>query len=191
MAIPLLLERLLRRMGAKGPIKIWEKSLDSGYNVDTDRRERMDKNTAYLDKLVHDEQYKPKKNDKGGIVETYCNFALHAYAKDCFGYEGFKGLTANEIYSKAVQDKAFTPDTAERAVEHAKKGGFSFAAKQYPVHGHVAAVYPGPLVFSASWDKYVPLVANIGKSNGTMATSLAFPVAQGEPVYLLYKVGEV
>lgn len=189
MAIPYFLERLLRGMGAKGPVNVWTKDLTSGYDTEADRRQKMDKNAAYLDALVKDEKYQPK-TVNGRVVETYCNFALQAYAEQC-GYSGFKGLTANEIYSKAAQSKEFTPDSAERAVEHAKKGGFSFAAKQYPVHGHCAAVYPGPMVYSGSWAKQVPLVANIGKSNGIMATSLAFSVKDGEPVYFLYKVGEV
>lgn len=187
MAIPYFIEKWLRGKGAKGPVTIWSKDLDSGYNVDDDRRERMTKNSELLDKLIA--KYPPKIVD-GNVVETYCNFGLNEYAQS-FGYDGFKGLTANEIFDKAEADKAFTKDTAERAVDHAKCGGFAFAAKQYTGHGHVAAIYPGPMVYSGSWKKFVPLLANIGKKNGIMATSLAFTVTGSEPTYFLYGVGKV
>lgn len=187
MAIPYFLERWLRGKGAKGPVTIWSKDLDSGYNVQEDRKQNMAKNSELLDKLIA--KYPPKVVD-GNVVETYCNFALQEYAKS-FGYDGFKGLNANEICEKAEADKAFAKDSAERATEHAKKGGFAFAGKQYTGHGHVAAVYPGPMVYSGSWGKFVPLLGNVGKKNGIMATSLAFPIRLGEPTYYLYGVGQV
>ncbi len=51
-------------------------------------------------------------------------------------------------------------------------------------HGHVASVHPAPIQYSASWDKKVPMVANVGAKNGLMRASQAFPV---EPDYFLLK----
>jgi len=51
-------------------------------------------------------------------------------------------------------------------------------------HGHVAVVYPAPVQRSGSWNKMVPMLANIGKTNGLMRTSQAFPV---EPDYFVLK----
>jgi len=51
-------------------------------------------------------------------------------------------------------------------------------------HGHVSVVYPAPMQRSGSWNKMVPMLANIGKTNGLMRTSQAFPV---EPDYFVLK----
>ena len=82
----------------------------------------------------------------------------------------------------------WTKDSGEKASEHAEKGGIALAAKVYPMHGHIAVVFPkGSLAWSGSWGKLVPFVANVGKRNGVMKTSEAFPVLEGQPEYWLYK----
>lgn len=130
----------------------------------------------------------------GDIIQnmtTWCNKGCRLIAEEmgCFLFK--ENHTANEMYDIMDASPDFTKDTGERAVEHAKKGGLAIAAKKYRGHGHVAVVFPGPMVYSGSWKKSIPLIANIGKSNGVMAASLAFSVSEGEPTYFLWNVGKV
>ena len=55
-------------------------------------------------------------------------------------------------------------------------------------HGHVAAVYPShqAMLYSVKWDKDVPVVASIGKRNGTMGANYAF---KKEPRYFIFTKG--
>ena len=98
---------------------------------------------------------------------------------------------ANDMYDIMASSPEFTKDSEERAHQHAEKGGLAIAAKKYPVHGHVAVVFPGPMIYSGSWKRSVPMVANCGKTNGIMPCSMAFSVKDGPPDYFLWKVGEV
>lgn len=41
-------------------------------------------------------------------------------------------------------------------------------------HGHVAAVFPGGMVYSGKWGKECPLVANIGERNGIFGANYCF-----------------
>lgn len=122
---------------------------------------------------------------------TKCNIGTRQIAEEmgCFIFK--PNHLANDMYDIMAASPEFTKDTGERAVEHAKNGGLAIAAKKYKIKGHVAVVFPGPMVYSGSWKKSVPLVANVGVSNGIMATSLAFPVKDGEPDYFLWNVGKV
>ena len=185
-AMPFFVERLLRRFGADGSIvsKTWD--LGSGYDVDEDRRGAMESNRQFLTKLVVDEKYQP---EPGG--RTFCNLALIAYAHT-FGITCFDDKVANDICNTASDHPDFTIETdPERVMKHAANGGFAFAGKRGEKHGHVAAVFPGPLVYSGSWKRSVPMLANVGKSNGIMPCSMAFSVKDSPPDYYLYKVGGV
>lgn len=185
-AIPYAIERILRRWGADGSVvsRTWD--LGSGYDVSEDRRKTMESNREFLTKLVVDTKYIPTPDGR-----TYCNMALNAYAKT-FGYNGFDGKLANEICDIASNSADFTIEKdPERVMKHAANGGFAFAGKRGEKHGHVAAVFPGPLVYSGSWKMSVPVLANVGKSNGIMPTSMAFSVKDSPPDYYIYKVGSV
>ena len=184
-AIPYAIERILRGWGVDGKIasKTWD--LGSGYDVEGERRDKMESNRAFLTKLVADEKYQP---EPGG--RTFCNIALQAYAHT-FGIKCFDDKLANDICTTAADHPDFTIEKdPERVMRHASRGGFAFAGKKGEKHGHVAAVFPAPLVYSGSWKRSVCLVANIGKSNGIMPLSMAFPVKDSPPEYYVYKASE-
>ena len=54
MAIPYFLERWLRGKGAKGPVTILSKDLDSGYNMEEERKKRRDKLIKKCLEVVND-----------------------------------------------------------------------------------------------------------------------------------------
>ncbi len=118
---------------------------------------------------------------------TYCNIALQRTGK-FYNYPYFDGLVADEIATKAIADQfpVLEKITGDVATDYAMKGGFCFAAHVYPDHGHVAVISPQPMAFSPSWNKRVPVVANVGFDNAFLPASQAFPVSLGEPSY--YKI---
>lgn len=184
MAIPYAIERLLRLWGANGEIvsRTWD--LGSGYDVEGERQERMESNREFLTKLVVDTKYTPTPDGR-----TFCNLALIAYAHT-FGITCFDDKLANDICITASDHPDFRIETdPERIMKHAANGGFAFAGKKAQPHGHVAAVFPGPLVYSGSWKMSVPVLANVGRKNGLMPTSMAFPVKDGPPYFFVYKSG--
>jgi hypothetical protein len=76
-------------------------------------------------------------------------------------------------YCKETREPAAPVDCEGRIVQMVKLA-----------HGHVAVVYPAPMQRSGSWNKTVPMLANIGKKNGLMRASQAFPL---EPDYFVLK----
>lgn len=135
---------------------------------------------SFLKSLVSDPALAPK----DGV--TYCNFALQRVGK-FYNYPYFDGLLADQISQKAVSGEfpSIIKTTGEDAVGFAMKGGLCFAAKFFDPHGHVSVVAPVPAAFSPSWNKNIPVLANVGETNGFIPTSQAFPVSQGEPDYFL------
>lgn len=118
---------------------------------------------------------------------TYCNLALaHAAAK--YGCFDFRGLMANDIVA------GLSSGTFPRwqlcsypgAISHALSGGLGFVGKAYTGHGHVALIAPRQGQQSASWAVLSPIVFNVGKRNGLMKASEAFPVKQGMPSAWIY-----
>lgn len=123
-------------------------------------------------------------NDK---LVTKCNLACQKVCK-MYGYTLFNGMTANEMASALqIGCRNWKLVSAEYAAAHAMNGGLAVAAKQYTGHGHIAIVAPRPCEMSGSWNKQVPIVANVGKTNGYMKVSQAFPVSDREPDYFTYE----
>lgn len=150
-------------------------------------------------------KYPPKINPKTGEVEaTYCNFAADFIARRLgytgFGYNGAPYM-ADRICSVLLSD--WLAVDGEQAHRLASAGVLCIAAMSSAEiravasrlnkpalanasHGHIAVVYPAPrMVQSASWRKDVPLLANVGRTNGVLGASQCFPA---EPKYY-YKPG--
>ena len=127
--------------------------------------------------------------------ETFCNLAVTSVA-EAMGCEEFSGLMADQIYAKMEANASgkWEKVVGPVASQDASEGNFVVAAMSSTqlgeTHGHVATCYPQAAGFSGSLNKYVPVVANIGKSVGVMKSSEAFPVDKGEPDYFSYQTQE-
>lgn len=129
-------------------------------------------------------KYLPKDVDNDGDIDiTYCNLALNEIALLYCGIKDFKGKLANQIYELLKSDARWMPINGESAQLNSIKGHFCIAAQQNNPHGHVATVLPRGLVYSSKWQKYVPMVANVGKRNGAMGVNFAF---RSEPDYFMW-----
>lgn len=151
-------------------------SLGSGYNEMSKRDEMREVLKAACEEAMEKPEFAPRDGN------TYCNQAARYIAERMGCYDFKPEMTANEqvAHVEANWKKA----DAQEAHAHAARGGLAVAAKTFPEHGHMAVCYPMmSLAASGSWGKPVPWVANIGKTNGVMATSKAFPVSSGEPSY--------
>ena len=142
-------------------------------------------------------KFPPKLDERGNAVETYCNLALDYIARR-MGYSGFHNshgvpLMADEICSVLLRDwLAVDGESIARLAAsgtlcvaamssteiRAAAEMFNKATLKDARHGHVAVVYPVPR-------KEVPLLANVGKTNGVLGASRCFPA---EPKYY-YKPG--
>jgi hypothetical protein len=114
--------------------------------------------------LIATGKYEPKKDAKGDIIETYCNFFVRDVAGER-GYPGLKNFTANSMVAffdgspewEEVTDlekvQVLANDDKLVAAAYAVPGG----------HGHVCVVVPGQLCYSGQRQAFVPIVANVGK----------------------------
>ena len=130
---------------------------------------------------------------KEGTSATFCNRFVTDVTTQLTGYEGFIGLRANQMYnammfetenwSEVKFDSSMNTDLEfyRKTIE----GNLVIASQQGDPSGHVCIVLPSEFVISGKWGKYVPLCANIGKSNFlSKAISWAFRL---EPKYFIYK----
>ena len=183
----LLSKQDLRRAGATsaqmdGVVTV-SVPLGSGYDVEEDRRMKARQLEELCGTIISVAHYQP---DSG---VTYCNQAVREVA-EALGCRDFpQNILANAMVDLMSSAYGWRTDTAERASEHAIRGGLAIAGKKYAVHGHVAVIAPQPCSYSGSWAAPVPILANVGTRNGFMKASEAFPVAGGEPAYYLW--GEV
>lgn len=105
---------------------------------------------------------------------TFCNVAVNSIAIAA-GYEGFKGMLANEIVNSMKKSPDFAKVSAEAAQKLANDGKLVISGRMEESHGHVACVYPGgTLVNSGKWHEEAATVANVGKSNGVMGGNWAY-----------------
>lgn len=173
-----LLDDLLALFFGKGASVSF--NLGSGYDHMATKEEKREKLKAACDEAMDAPELQPRE----GL--TFCNRGTRRIAL-AVGCEDFtESMTANK--QVAHVEANWRKVGAEEAQAHADAGGLAVAAKDYPVHGHIAVVYPtGSCGYSASWAKKVPWVANCGKRNAVMQSSQAFPVAEGEPGYYLWE----
>ena len=159
------------------------KELGSGYSVEDERMADVKKLMKLGQELLADPSLVSRDITADGIPETFCNRAAAIAARE-YGFDGFEGLSANQLYT--LLNRTWRKDSGERAAAFAMRGGLAFACKQYSVHGHIALVAPYDPEMSGSWGHKVPMVYNVGRVNAVMRASQAFPVADGECEYFLY-----
>jgi hypothetical protein len=132
-----------------------------------------------------------KKVDNSAV--TYCNMFVSDVCEELIKYEDLKGLTANKIYELLLQDDLNWSEVKLGAlfnadIEEQRKlieTSLIIAAQQGEKHGHVCILIPSEFRLSGKFGKYIPMCANIGKSNFyDEGVSWAF---KAEPKYFIYK----
>ena len=142
--------------------------------------------------VVSDSDFAPS----GG--KTHCNAAslLIAQTMGCAEFDhgiGEEPLLADAMIGLMESNSSgkWKAVNGSQAAIHALGGGLAFAAKPSfalgDAHGHIAAIFPLGMQWSNSLKKDVPLVANVGRLNGILKVSQAFPVAKGEPSYFIWE----
>ena len=149
-------------------------------------------------RVVSDPKLAPQYDKKTGkLTATHCNRAalLVAQAMGCAEFDrpaGSDPLLADKMIALMASNSSgrWRKVSGADATIHALGGGLAFAAKTSAelgaAHGHIAAVWPVGRQRSDSWRTDVPVLANVGKDNGMMRASKAFPVARGEPPYFAW-----
>lgn len=130
---------------------------------------------AVLQKIVNDPQYKMKPDGT-----TFCNYAVADTGIALGIHTLTRQQTANMMYKYLSSSSRKLTDGL--AVELAKEGCWVVAAQKNEGHGHINTIYPADMGFSGSWNKKVPMCANVGHKNGIMKISQAFFT---EPEYFL------
>jgi hypothetical protein len=118
--------------------------------------------------------------------ETYCNFAVWYVAKEMGLTLPFQMANDHIDYFEASLEEVM----AQEAQDHAKAGRLGIAGKKYSGHGHIAIIAPSPtgdLYHSGSWNREVPYVYNVGKTNGLLPVSRVCLVGSGEPSYFIWR----
>lgn len=162
-----LLGALTQPAGGIGIIE----TLGSGYSVEGERMANVEKLRARGIEVVTDPAYAPRDG------KTFCNLGARFVAEEM----GYFGLPANGLANDLIAFLSGAPgwaeDTMERAHAAALKGGLAFVGLVDHPHGHIAALAPEPMEPSGSWGEEVPLIFNVGKTNGMMRLSQAFKAA--------------
>lgn len=111
----------------------------------------------------------PAKDDR-----TFCNIAT-SYISSVAGFDGFKGMIANEMVNLLKKSPDWAKVSAQDAQKLATDGRLVIAGRMDEPHGHVAAVLPGgALVNSSKWHEEACTLANIGSTNGIIGANWAF-----------------
>lgn len=116
--------------------------------------------------------------------KTFCNVAIRELSEE-FGYKLFnREMSANDMIDLLCSiNSKHTSTSWARGVTWAQSGGIAILAKKYPIHGHIASISPEPMELSPSLGIKVPVVANVGKTNGRILASAAFPcMNNGQPI---------
>ncbi|MDE2099554.1 MAG: hypothetical protein KGL39_20040 [Patescibacteria group bacterium] len=139
---------------------------------------------SFLQTLMQINQLQPE----NGV--THCNQAARMAAQQA-GCNEFDNpdLLADDMI-RIMEDNLsgkWAVNDGPRASLQAINGGLAFAGMSSKdlgeEHGHIAVIFPGQMEFSGSLNKDVPVIANVGKRNGVMKVSEAFPVDKREPKY--------
>lgn len=148
------------------------------------------------DHILGDPALAPEFDKAGKLTKTHCNAAalFVAQALGCgeFDSPGGRPLLADEMIAVMVANASgkWKVVTGSEATIHALSGGLAYAAKTSgelgAAHGHIAVIYPVGMQRSGSWKADVPILANVGKTNGQVKTSEAFPVLRGQPSYFTW-----
>lgn len=154
--------------------------LGTGYKVSGELDARVSRLRSLCEDAVTRKEWQPTEKS------TFCNFASAWFANH-YGFSGLKGKLANDQVRALKDNPSWEVVDTTTAIKQARFGSLVLAGKEYDDHGHIATCYPGISAYSGTWAKEVPLVANVGRNNGVMPCSQAFPVRQGEPFYFLLR----
>ena len=112
---------------------------------------------------------------------THCNEAVFSIFKqldfDIFwNMEAKRIMMANEMVTWMKVCPLFKLVTIDEAIKASVDGvSLCVAGQQEAIHGHVCVLYPtDKTTFSGHWQQSVPMIANIGKTNGIMGLNYAF-----------------
>lgn len=167
-----------------------------------DRMTEIDERVAKLSELLAAACTRWESKPDG---TTYCNFFCQEIARgfgitelDLSGGAPLMAADMGPKIQRLIQDAQLdgTPckwreDVAQRAVEHAKKGGFVLAWAGAPVgekHGHVAVLAPEDMEMSGTFGYPVPRCASIARNpfHNRIGRVSEFFKASNKPVYFLY-----
>lgn len=124
---------------------------------------------AICDAVIADPELLPR----GG--KTYCNVASRRIAAG-MGFQ-MDVMLANAMIDFLAKHPEWKEASINDAATHGQNGKLAFVALSDEPHGHIAAVYPAPSEDSGSWGRKVPMIANVGTTNGVMKLSMAFRAA--------------
>jgi len=155
--------------------------LPSFYSEEKHRMSILERYKNACERAVTDKSLEPSDVDGDGIPDTKCNWGVQQICRS-MGYRKFDGKIANDIYDYVTTANEWVEASTIAIVDRIKKGlSIGIAVQRGREHGHVAMIYPGPLVSSGKWkSNSVPLVANVGKANGVVGANFAF---RDEPRY--------
>ena len=127
--------------------------------------------------IVKDKSVQPKDG------KTHCDWALNLICSH-MGCSRFSDpdLLANKIYD--ILESEWAKVDASWAREFAMSGGLAVAAQKGKPHGHVAVVYPGPMVYSGKWKSWCPTIANVGRTCEITGANNGFV---NKPDYFVFK----
>lgn len=112
-----------------------------------------------------DPAFKPRDTSGDGINETFCNFAVRSIAS-AVGYHHFP---PDAMANQMIDFMASSPDWVEiqmdQAQDSANHGRLIIATQKAAGHGHICVVRPGIEAYSSKWERKVPKVINVGKTN--------------------------
>lgn len=162
------------------------------------------------DRLVDSPNLWPIYDKDGKLLETFCNFSarLAAQAMLCDEFND-PDLLADDMVSiiRLNASGKWHITTGQEAANQSIAGKLAYACQDSKTmmesHGHITLISPEAMRYSGSFEKDVPVVANIGKGDPSKAlqqienhplgyqtkpnwyckTSEAFPVSKGEPLY--------
>lgn len=191
------LKKILDACGLRSGSISYSRTLDSDVVVTQEERDE-DNQRAYMDeqpqrlrRICESVVKDPHLLGVGSI--THCNEAVYRICRQFSGYEGFYDkkrqdiITANEMCDLMSAGGEWSKCDGKWANEYAMSGGLAVAAQKAEGHGHVAVVFPSSMMKSGSWGKDVPMLANVGKTNGVMPASKCFT---SEPSYFVLKSKE-
>lgn len=133
--------------------------------------------------FVFDQQdLQPKRDERGNIIETYCNFAVDRVCQR-IGYAKLQHKTANEIVDyMRTHPEEWEGVNLPQAQDLANDGNLVVVGTTGDPHGHVACVRPGRAAFSQNWNCLCPQLMNVGASNSIgKAANWIFKTSQPPP----------
>ncbi len=143
------------------------------------------------DNAIKDPDLQPKKLPDGEL-ETHCNWGVEAILSDPgwgpFRYRGFAGLTADRIHAAIIEGGKLSgewlrvqgDDASRLALLGCRVIAILDSVQLGQSHGHVAVLYPAPMVYSPKRGRNEPMLANIGLEDKVEGANFAFHI---EPEY--------